>query len=162
MTGSLPPQPAVGVGAVVFDPEGRVLLIRRGQPPSRGLWSLPGGRQEAGESLCECCRREILEETGIAVEPGPVVALAERRAEGFHYVIVDFLAEVRAAAPPAPASDVSDARWVALAELEGYALVQDLAEVIHRAWDCRNAGGGLAEADGAGRLFLPIVPGKAR
>ena len=151
-----PPKPAIGVGAVVFDAQGRVLLIRRDQPPARGLWSLPGGRQESGETLRECCQREILEETGLLIEPGPVVALAERRIEGFHYVIVDFLAEARlsGASEPIPASDVSDARWVEFAALEGFPLVEGLREVIRAARGCRDAGG-LADLDGTGRWYLP-------
>ena len=156
-----PPVPAIGVGAVVFDSRGRVLLIRRGQPPARGWWSLPGGRQEAGETLRGCCAREVLEETGLDIEPGPIVALAERRIEGFHYVIVDFLAELNFPVPPpepVPATDVSAARWVALAELEGYALVEGLREVIGAAWAGREAGGisGLVDVGGMGRLFLPV------
>lgn len=151
---NLPPKPALGVGAVVFDRRGRVLLVRRGGPPAQGWWSLPGGKQEAGETLRECCRREILEETGLAVEPGPIVALAERRLEGFHYVIVDFLAELAAADPvpePVPAGDVAEARWVALAELDAYALVEGVGAVIRAA----EGRAGLVDDGGAGWLFLP-------
>jgi len=154
MTQNLPPQPAIGVGAVVFDGLGRVLLVRRGRPPAVGAWSLPGGKQEAGETLRECCRRELREETGLAVEPGAIVALAERRLEGFHYVIVDFLAELAVAEPvpePVPASDVTDARWVDLAELETYDLVAGLGAVIRAALGRT----GLVDVDGAGWLFLP-------
>jgi len=58
--------PKVAVGAVVFN-EGRVLLVRRGKAPSKGLWAIPGGSVELGESLQEAAEREILEEAGIVV-----------------------------------------------------------------------------------------------
>lgn len=155
------PVPTIGVGAVVFDSLSRVLLIRRGRPPAQGRWSLPGGKQEPGETLGECCAREILEETGLEVVPGPVLALAERRIEGFHYVIVDFLAELRAGAglDLRAADDVCDARWVAVSELAGYDLVEGMREVVLAGLACRAAGGslGLSDKAGSGRLFLPVV-----
>jgi 8-oxo-dGTP diphosphatase len=154
------PEPAVGVGAVVFDALDRVLLIRRGKAPALGWWSLPGGRLEPGETLVRCCRREVLEEVGIEIEVGPIVAVVERVTEGFHYVIVDFVAvPADSGSPPVvPASDVSEARWVPLAELSGYALVEGLERVIHRAFAGLRAGSGagLVDADGNGRDFLPI------
>lgn len=160
------PKPAIGVGAVVFDAEGRVLLVRRGRPPAVGFWSLPGGKQEAGETLRECCQRELLEETGLAVEPGPIVALAERRLEGFHYVIVDFLARPAVPGPAprlAPASDVADARWVVLAELGAYELVEGMREVIRAARSVHGGESvvGLVDWGGEGRLFLPEAPDKS-
>jgi 8-oxo-dGTP diphosphatase len=162
MTEILPPEPAVGVGALVFDPKGRVLLVRRGKPPALGLWSVPGGRLESGETLVGCCAREVFEETGIEVEPGPIMAVAERMAEGFHYVIVDFLAAPKssAASEPVPATDVSDARWVDPAELAAYTLVEGLRDVIRAARTSLDAGFtlGLGDADGVGRLFLPGIP----
>src|ERR1700721_828235 len=59
------------VGAVIKDGQGRLLLIKRGHEPGAGLWSLPGGRIEAGETDAEALVREMLEETGLQVEPGP-------------------------------------------------------------------------------------------
>lgn len=156
------PVPAVGVGAIVFDTGGRVLLIRRGQPPRQGFWSVPGGRLEPGEDLAECCRRETLEETGLVIVPGPIVAVAERRAESFHYIIVDFLATLGdGPSEPSPASDAAAARWVALPDLTGFELVEGLAEAIRAARRCLEGGGGLAARVGAGGLFLPRMPGTA-
>lgn len=153
-------QPAIGVGAIVFDSQGRVLLVRRGQPPNKGLWSVPGGRLEPGESLIECCRREVLEETGMEIEPGPMVAVADRSGEGFRYVIVDFAASLKspAGAEPVAATDVSDARWVELAELGDYALVEGLAAAISAALASLDGGPGLCDVEGAGSLFLPVAP----
>lgn len=159
MTDSVLPEPAVGVGAVVFDAWNRVLLVRRGAPPKLGFWAVPGGRLEPGETLVQCCRRELREETGLDIEPGPIVAVADRAAEGFHYIIVDFAAVLPSAdAPePRPATDAADARWVELAELDAYPLVEGLAAVIHAAKRSlmAGAGPGLVQADGTGRLFLP-------
>jgi ADP-ribose pyrophosphatase YjhB (NUDIX family) len=66
--------PIVGVGAVVFDREGRVLLVERGKPPGVGLWSLPGGRLEPRETLVQAVAREVREETGLVVEVGTLSA----------------------------------------------------------------------------------------
>jgi len=154
-----PPRSAVGVGAVVFDASERVLLIRRAKEPAFGLWSIPGGQQEPGETLVQCCRRETLEETGIEIDPGPVIALVERMIGDFHYVIVDFVATPKAPDGPAPnpATDVSDACWVALADLNRYALVEGLERVIRIARESLRSGFavGLIDADGVGRDFLP-------
>ncbi|MGH8547976.1 MAG: NUDIX hydrolase [Methylococcales bacterium] len=125
--------PRVGVGAVIFNPDSKLLLIKRNTPPARGRWSIPGGKQEAGETLVAACLREVLEETGLAITLGPIVAVVERMQENFHYVIIDFLAGIKKGGPftLSPAGDVSDARWVSLRDLHGYDLVEGLAEIIH-------------------------------
>ncbi|MDD1611691.1 MAG: NUDIX domain-containing protein, partial [Methylococcaceae bacterium] len=68
------PEPMIGVGGLLFNRQHQVLLINRDKPPAQGLWSVPGGRLEAGESLIECCRREMQEETGLDVEVLSIVA----------------------------------------------------------------------------------------
>lgn len=150
--------PAIGVGGIVFDERGRVLLIRRGRPPAQGAWSIPGGKQQAGETLAEACRREIREETGLSVRVGPVVAVVERRVEGFHYVIVDFLAtrEPTAGLDVHAADDAAEACWVPLQDLGRFALVAGLERVIRRADEVSRmpAGLGLRDVDGAGCDFL--------
>ncbi|HTR52583.1 MAG TPA: NUDIX domain-containing protein, partial [Kofleriaceae bacterium] len=87
--------PTVGVGAFVFDAEGRVLVIERGHPPGEGLWSVPGGRLEFGETLAQAVAREVREETGLIAEVGPLVCViesvglasdAERRGESIESV----------------------------------------------------------------------------
>jgi 8-oxo-dGTP diphosphatase len=77
------------VGAVVQDAAGRLLLIRRGHAPHAGSWSLPGGRVEAGETLEEAVRREVLEETGLRVRPGAVVGRVRIPGAGVVYDVVD-------------------------------------------------------------------------
>ncbi len=128
------PIPAIGVGGLLFNRREQVLLIKRNQAPAQGLWSLPGGRQEPGETLVETCRREFTEETSLQVEVKHIVAVVERRLEGFHYVIVDFLVQLidDEQAAPLAGSDVAEAEWIALPELPSYPLVEGLPEIIRR------------------------------
>jgi len=133
-----PDRPIVSVGAVVIDAQ-RVLLVKRGQEPLKGRWSLPGGVVEAGEELHVAVVREVREETGLTVQVGDVVEVLDRitrDADGrieFHYVIIDYLCEV-AGGSLACASDADDAQWVDRAELAGYDLTTKVAEVIARAF----------------------------
>jgi ADP-ribose pyrophosphatase YjhB (NUDIX family) len=152
------PLPAVGVGGIVFDDQGRVLLIRRGQPPAKGQWSLPGGRMEPGETMQQTCRREYWEETGLSIRVGPVVALVERRIEGFHYVIVDFLAELESTGDvkPQAAGDALDAQWIPLADMANYPLVGGLHPILLRAEEMRRGVCfGLSDS-GSGIDFLAV------
>lgn len=132
-----PARPLLGVGAVVFN-GGSVLLIERGQEPLKGFWTLPGGLVEAGERLDQALRREVLEETGLVVEPLTVAAIFERiipDAEGrteFHYVIIDYLCRP-AGGMLAWGSDVADARWVPLEELHGLRIAPGTPPVIEKA-----------------------------
>ncbi len=154
MTAEPVARPAIGVGGLVFDRQGRVLLVQRQHPPQAGFWHVPGGRLEAGETLAECCRREVLEETGLRVEPGPILAIADRFIEGFHYIIIDFLAELATDSPsePQPLSDATDARWVHPGRLNDYPLAGGLAGVIHAGQVWR---GGLSAAADCPWLYLP-------
>jgi 8-oxo-dGTP diphosphatase len=93
-----PAHPLVGVGALIHDRDGRVLLIKRKFEPNKGRWSLPGGLLETGETLLEAGRREVREEVGVELEIEKLYQVSEeiiRDAEGktrFHFVLVDFLA----------------------------------------------------------------------
>ena len=111
-----PTLPQAAVGAVVFH-KARVLLVRRGQPPAKGFWAIPGGRIELGETLQQAAEREILEETGITITAGEpiftfdVIERDERNNVRYHYVIVDLAAEYVSGALKA-GGDASQARWV--------------------------------------------------
>jgi ADP-ribose pyrophosphatase YjhB (NUDIX family) len=84
------PVPVVAcVGAVVHDAAGRLLLIQRGHEPSRGLWSLPGGRVEAGETTEQAVEREVLEETGLRVRAGALVGHVSIPGDGVVYDVLD-------------------------------------------------------------------------
>lgn len=150
------PIPAIGVGGIVFNRHNQVLLIKRNQPPASGLWSIPGGKLEPGESLVECCRREFLEETGLAVEIKSIVAVVERRIEGFHYIIVDFLADLIDINNfmPSAQSDVSEAKWISLEDIEEYSLVMGLAEIIHSTSKFKHTGAGLLDVSHTSTDFI--------
>jgi 8-oxo-dGTP diphosphatase len=121
-----PDAPIVGVGAILIE-DNRVLLIRRGQEPLKGEWSLPGGVVELGESLEEAIRREVREETCLEVKPvGIIEAFSSilRDDQGvvrFHYVIVDFLCR-RLSGESQCGSDATDLRWVAREELNSHSV----------------------------------------
>jgi 8-oxo-dGTP diphosphatase len=117
-----PAVPRIGVGAVVFR-ENKVLLVKRNKPPGKGLWAIPGGRLELGETLQEAAEREVREETGVIIRarnPAYTFEVIERDNQGcirFHYVIVDLLADY-ISGDPHPESDVSEARWIDRHELD--------------------------------------------
>jgi 8-oxo-dGTP diphosphatase len=126
-------RPTVAVAAVIFDPAGQVLLVRRGRPPGQGLWTVPGGKVEAGERLADAVVREVREETGLEVTCGPLVTVVERIGEGWHHVILDYAAELRGGTLRA-GDDVSDARFVPRGGLAGLALTEGLAPVVDLAY----------------------------
>ena len=129
-----PARPIVGIGVVVLKP-GAVLLVRRGKPPNMGAWSLPGGAQEVGETAEDAARRELLEETGVTIGPLTLAANVDtirRDADGrvqFHYTIIDFAAAWLDGEPVA-GTDVSEAIWAGLDELEAYGLWSEAHRVI--------------------------------
>lgn len=121
------------VGAIVHDEAGRLLLIQRGNEPSRGRWSLPGGRIEPGESDAIAVVRELREETGLDGVPGELAGQVVRG----RYEIYDYVCRVSGGSLRA-GDDADDARWVDAAgfadlEAEG-ALADGLAEAL-RTWD---------------------------
>ena len=124
--------PVVAVGAIVFDAAGHVLLIERGRPPGVGLWSVPGGKLEAAETLAQAVAREVHEETGLIVEVGPLACVVERMGDDHHFVILDDLARV-IGGTLAAASDVRAARFVDEAELARLHVTDGLVDVLVRA-----------------------------
>lgn len=109
--------PAVGVGAVVLDEDGRLLVILRGNPPSAGRWTFPGGRVESAESLEDALVREMAEETGLRIEVGDLVGITESIGDRHHYVILDFHAEIVGGELVA-GDDAADVAWMTRSELE--------------------------------------------
>lgn len=131
-----PERPIVGVGAVIVD-EGNVLLVKRKYEPLKGQWSLPGGMVEIGETLETALTREMLEETGLRVDVGPVIEVFDRimrdeeRRVRYHFVLVDYLCWPAGGALQA-GSDVEDAIWADPAMLAEYALTEKAMSVIER------------------------------
>ena len=106
------------VGAIVRDDRGRLLLIRRANPPAQGQWSLPGGRVEHGESLEDAVARELREETGLTGVVDRHVGDVRRDAPGGGvYVIRDFLMVVDGSPRVTAGDDASDAAWFTAAEV---------------------------------------------
>jgi ADP-ribose pyrophosphatase YjhB (NUDIX family) len=118
------------VGAIVFGEDGRLLLVRRGHPPGEGLWSLPGGRVEPGETDAEALRRELCEETGLDIVVGRPAGSVERRGPGgVTYVIHDYLA-TPAGGRLRPGDDASDVRWCHPPDLVRLPLTDGLLDAL--------------------------------
>jgi 8-oxo-dGTP diphosphatase len=125
-----PPRVAVGGIAVV---DGRILLVQRGQEPGRGLWSVPGGKVERGERAEAAVVREVLEETGLAVEVDHFLGWVERIGPTHHFVILDFVVHLLdPRAVPRAGDDADDVAWVPLAELDDRPLAGGLASFLRR------------------------------
>jgi 8-oxo-dGTP diphosphatase len=128
-------RPEVGVGAIVRRGT-QLLLVRRGRDPGRGLWSIPGGRVEGGETLAEAVVRELREETGLEGTCGSFVGWAERIEPPHHRIILDF--EVRAdEGTPVAADDADEVAWVEVDRLDDLSLIDGLAAFLreHRIID---------------------------
>lgn len=122
------PVPAVGVVCLRDD---EVLLIRRGKPPMRGEWSLPGGRIEPGERAIDAALRELREETGVEADIIGLIDVVDGifADVGAHYVLIDYLAIWRAGEPVA-GDDAAAARFHALPDLGRLGLWSETMRVI--------------------------------
>jgi 8-oxo-dGTP diphosphatase len=131
-----PRYPLLGVGALIFDGD-RILLAERGKEPLKGWWSLPGGLVETGERLRDAICREVLEETGLVVEPLDALEIFERimrdaaGAAEYHYVLVDYHCRI-VGGQPAPGDDVSRIEWVRMGDLGRYRITEGTVEVIEK------------------------------
>jgi ADP-ribose pyrophosphatase YjhB (NUDIX family) len=127
--------PVVGVGAVVLTDDGKVVLVRRKNEPLAGQWSLPGGGLELGESLEAGTAREVLEETGLVVDVGPMldvfdrILLDEEAGVRFHFVLVDYLCRPRGGKLQA-GSDVSEVMLADPAALRALHVVDKAQAVV--------------------------------
>jgi ADP-ribose pyrophosphatase YjhB (NUDIX family) len=122
------------VGALVHDAHRRLLLIRRGQEPHRGLWSLPGGRVEPGETAEQAIVREVHEETGLAVIAGAVVGRVRIDSAAAVYDVVDLACVLTTADQvPVAGDDAADVRFADAATLVGLECTPGLIEIL-RDW----------------------------
>ena len=124
-------------------------MVERGRDPLKGYWSLPGGLVETGERLEAAITREVFEETGLRVKPGPIFEVFERIMQDalgrpeYHYVLIDYVCKVvgsgaRAGGPQlCPGDDVSRAEWAPLRNLDQYKLTEGTLAVIERAVHAR-------------------------
>ena len=133
-----PQRPIIAVGGVVIHDE-RALLIRRGQPPLEGRWSIPGGILEIGETITSAIERELKEETGIAVRVLGLLEIYEKvlrdsdnRAQ-YHFIILDYMCEFVEGEAEAD-GDVTDAAWVNENDLETLQLTSAALRVVKKAF----------------------------
>jgi 8-oxo-dGTP diphosphatase len=117
-------------GGIVFDGDGRLLLIRRANPPSAGSWSIPGGKCLPGESTEQACVREVAEETGLDVAVSRYAGQVVRDGpDGVVFDIFDYVCTVVGGSLQA-SDDAADARWASRSELAGLELVPGLVEAL--------------------------------
>jgi 8-oxo-dGTP diphosphatase len=117
------------VGALAYDDRGRLLLVQRANEPGRGLWSVPGGRVEPGEDDATAVAREMLEETGLVIEPGELIGNVRRGPFSINdYRCIVVGGRLRAG------DDAADARWCDAAAMAALPLVELLAETL-AGWD---------------------------
>ena len=133
-TRTYPTRPHLAVSAAIFR-DGRVLIVRRGRPPAHGLYTLPGGGVELGETLEQAVVREVREETGLAVAPLALVGFREaigRDTAGRierHFVILPFAARW-IAGEIALNEELAEAQWRRPDELAGLKTTDGLAEIV--------------------------------
>jgi ADP-ribose pyrophosphatase YjhB (NUDIX family) len=134
-----PDRPYLAVSAAIIR-DGHVLVARRARGPALGIWTLPGGVVEAGETLVEALTREVAEETGLTVEPvalaghREVVTYDEQGRVSRHFVILCFATRWIAGEPQLN-EELSDARWLRPSELDGLHTTEGLAAIIAAAYE---------------------------
>nr|WP_082115056.1 NUDIX domain-containing protein [Lentzea aerocolonigenes] len=122
------------VGGIVHDSNGRLLLVRRANPPGEGLWSIPGGRVEPNEADEAAVTREVAEETGLSVTVGRLVGSVERAAPNGVYLIFDYECQVTSGVLRA-GDDASDVAWADSATLATLPTADGLLQALSD-WNC--------------------------
>ncbi len=130
-----PSHPVLAVSGVIVNSDGRVLIVRRVQQPGNGLWSLPGGGVELGETLHDALHREIREECGFMIEIGGLLGAFDRifpdqngRIE-YHYVILTYLCHSNSTQLE-PGSEIDDFAWIAAAELANFTFTPGVEDFL--------------------------------
>jgi 8-oxo-dGTP diphosphatase len=133
-----PERPIVAVGGVVIH-ESRVLLIRRGNPPLEGRWSIPGGLLEVGETIAQGIERELREETGVKVRVVDLIEIYEKvmrdeeNEPQYHFVILDYGCEFVEGIARA-GGDATEVLWASEQQLDSLALTGAASRVIRKAF----------------------------
>jgi 8-oxo-dGTP diphosphatase len=132
-----PERPIAGVGVVVFRNE-EVLLVKRKRAPYKGQWSIPGGKQELGETVTQAARRELMEETGVEVNELTLIDVVDiivRDEEGkilYHYIVADYRAHWLSG-ECSPGDDAQDVQWFNLNKLGSISLLYKTRKIILKA-----------------------------
>jgi mutator protein MutT len=121
------------VGALIIE-EDKLLMIRRGNPPFEGYWSIPGGKIKWGEKLEEALKREVQEELSVEVEVGELAGIVESIVEKegdvvYHYILIDYFCRIISGTPKA-SSDALELRWVSLKELRNIKVTPSLLKLL--------------------------------
>ncbi|MHA1617501.1 MAG: NUDIX hydrolase [Candidatus Njordarchaeales archaeon] len=138
-----PRYPIPAVGAVAIS-NGKILLVKRGVPPGRGFWSIPGGAIEVGERIEDAVKREFKEETGLECEVLDLCHIAQviiKDKDGrvkYHYIILDYLVKTEDSKEPSPGGDVLDAEWFELKEVLKLELTKPTRELIKKLLGIKN------------------------
>ena len=142
---SAPLRPVLAVSIAVFRDDGRVLLAQRGQPPMAGLWSLPGGKVEAGETLEEAALRELREEVGVEADVvgfNDHVEMIRHDGQGAvaaHYVVATFVGRWRGG-EPAPGPEAAAVAWIDPHDPGAREMTAGLPRILRRAADIAAGG----------------------
>lgn len=147
------PWPRIGVGIVILRNTGadtEILLAKRGRAPRLGEWSLPGGRQEAGETVFETARREAAEETGTTIRPLDIITVIDSITHdqdgrlAFHYTLVEVLAAWEIGT--ATAGDDADAvAWVPISAVADWLAWDTAVAVVNKARNLWSAAHGARD-----------------
>jgi ADP-ribose pyrophosphatase YjhB (NUDIX family) len=135
---SYPSRPVLAVSAAIIRDD-KVLIVRRARPPASGVYTLPGGGVEAGETLREAVVREVIEETGLTVEPvalaghREVIARDDADRVSRHFVILAFAARW-IGGEPVLNDELAEAHWLRPEEIEGLHTTEGLAEIVAAAF----------------------------
>lgn len=135
-------RPVPGVGAVIVE-NGALLLVRRGRGANAGLWAVPGGKVDYGETMREAVAREVREETGLEVEVGAVVWVGDAFGPGsspaWHYTLVDFCCRI-IGGTVAASDDALEAAWVPLDEVLAHPVTPTMVDLMavleSKEWEC--------------------------